>query len=162
MTVPAGAVTTREQQILDLLSRHLTNAEIAAQLFISVRTVESHVSSLLRKLGVADRRSLAVLASRRPPSAARRCRRVPTAFPAPLTPFIGRTGERAELAAALRTRRLVSAVGPGGVGKTRLALAVAAELARRPVRGRGVVRRSRARARRCEHRTDPRGRPRAR
>lgn len=48
---------------------------------------------------------------------------------APLTSFIGRVAERAALAAALSEHRLVTAVGPGGVGKTRLALAVAADIA---------------------------------
>ena len=44
--------------------RHLTNQQIAApSCTLSVRTVESHVSSLLRKLGLPDRRALAVLAA---------------------------------------------------------------------------------------------------
>lgn len=51
------------------------------------------------------------------------------ALPSPLTPFIGRSSERAALAAALRGNRLVTATGPGGVGKTRLCLAVAEDLA---------------------------------
>lgn len=51
------------------------------------------------------------------------------ALPSPLTPFIGRAAERAALAAALRANRLVTATGPGGVGKTRLCLAVAEDLA---------------------------------
>ncbi|MGI8880468.1 MAG: ATP-binding protein [Jatrophihabitans sp.] len=49
------------------------------------------------------------------------------ALPSQLTPFIGRSTERAALTAALREHRLVTAVGPGGVGKTRLALSVAAD-----------------------------------
>ncbi|WP_345523231.1 LuxR C-terminal-related transcriptional regulator [Nocardioides conyzicola] len=50
------------------------------------------------------------------------------ALPRPLTPFIGRSAERAALADALRANRLVTATGPGGVGKTRLCLAVAEDL----------------------------------
>ena len=48
--------------------------------------------------------------------------------PVPLTPFVGRAAERATLAEALQAHRLVTAVGPGGVGKTRLALSVAADM----------------------------------
>ncbi|MDT9693464.1 LuxR C-terminal-related transcriptional regulator [Streptomyces sp. P9(2023)] len=119
-------ISAREADVLALLGEHLSNAEIAARLFISVRTVESHVSSLLRKLEVPDRRAL----SRRAAGDARsRESRSAPALPAPLTAFIGRARERAELAAAVRTHRQVTAVGPGGVGKTRLALAVAAETA---------------------------------
>ncbi|WP_278249006.1 response regulator transcription factor [Streptosporangium minutum] len=43
--------------MLELVGAHFSNAEIAARLCISVRTVESHVSSLLRKLEVPDRRA---------------------------------------------------------------------------------------------------------
>src|SRR4029450_13795786 len=57
-----AGVSEREAEVLALVGDHLTNAEISARLFISVRTVESHVSSLLRKLGVSDRRALAELA----------------------------------------------------------------------------------------------------
>lgn len=118
-------ISTREAEVLALVGEHLSNAEIGARLFISVRTVESHVSSLLRKLDVPDRRALAQHA------AATRTASPQTApvLPKPLTSFIGRTRERAELAELLRTQRQVTAVGPGGVGKTRLALAVAAEVA---------------------------------
>ncbi|WP_407078084.1 BTAD domain-containing putative transcriptional regulator, partial [Streptomyces sp. NPDC126499] len=47
-------------------------------------------------------------------------------LPAPLTSFLGRTAELRELEGALETGRLVTLTGPGGVGKTRLALAAAA------------------------------------
>src|SRR5689334_2949358 len=49
-------------------------------------------------------------------------------IPAPVTALIGRRREREGVAAALDSSRLVTLMGPGGVGKTRLALAVALQL----------------------------------
>jgi predicted ATPase/DNA-binding winged helix-turn-helix (wHTH) protein len=49
-------------------------------------------------------------------------------LPSPLTRFIGREAERAGLVGAVRRHRLVTATGPGGVGKTRLAIAAGYEL----------------------------------
>ncbi|HEX6931925.1 MAG TPA: LuxR C-terminal-related transcriptional regulator, partial [Streptosporangiaceae bacterium] len=117
-------VSAREAEVLAAVGEHLTNAEIAARLFISVRTVESHVSSLLRKLGAAGRRELAGLAAG---VAGRSLTSAVTAarLPASLTPFVGRAAERASLNSLLAGHRLVTAVGSGGIGKTRLALEVA-------------------------------------
>jgi len=56
-------VSDREAEVLDLVGARLSNAEIAARLFISVRTVESHVSSLLHKLGAVNRRELGDVAA---------------------------------------------------------------------------------------------------
>src|SRR5262245_10897073 len=125
-TTTAG-ISAREAEILTLVGEHRSNAEIGAQLFISVRTVETHVSSLLRKLGVPDRRALADLATQL--ARAGRASRALAGLPSPLNPFIGRAQERAELRDAVGAHRQVTAIGPGGVGKTRLALAVAADLA---------------------------------
>lgn len=119
-------ISAREAEVLTLVGEHLSNAEIGARLFISVRTVESHVSSLLRKLEVPDRRALAQRASA--PARPDRSQPAPV-LPTPLTTFVGRGRERAELTEMIRKHRQVTAVGPGGVGKTRLALTVAAELA---------------------------------
>ncbi|MFF3645306.1 ATP-binding protein [Streptomyces sp. NPDC002564] len=128
MTTPV--ISSREAEVLALLGEHLSNAEIAARLFISVRTVESHVSSLLRKLELPDRRALSRRAGRAPADEGRAAPTLPApALPAPLTGFVGRVREREELARAVTDRRLVTAVGLGGVGKTRLALAVAADAA---------------------------------
>ena len=123
----------REAEILALIARHLTNAQIADALFISTRTVESHVSAMLRKLQLPDRRGLARHAEAMPGLLVKSGRRD---LPASVTPFIGRTSERAALIEALAEHRLVTATGPGGVGKTRLALSVAAEVA--PARREGV------------------------
>jgi hypothetical protein len=92
-----------------LLCKHLTNAQIAEALFISERTVESHVTALLRKFEVPDRRSLARLV------AAAGGAPVRGGLPVPVTAFLGRVAERAALLATLAGHRLVTAVGPGGV-----------------------------------------------
>src|SRR5687768_8684040 len=50
-----GLLSVREQEVLRLLAEGMTDREIATGLAISPRTVESHVSSVLRKLGVRNR-----------------------------------------------------------------------------------------------------------
>jgi two-component system response regulator DevR len=50
-----GMLSSRERDVLRLLAEGMTDREIAAALAISPRTVESHVSSVLRKLGVRNR-----------------------------------------------------------------------------------------------------------
>ena len=51
---PAG-LTARQAEVLELLTEGLTNTEIADQLFLSLRTVENHVSAILSKLHVTNR-----------------------------------------------------------------------------------------------------------
>ena len=51
---PAG-LTPRELEVLDLLCGGLRNAEIAQRLVVSEKTVDHHVSAILRKLGVHTR-----------------------------------------------------------------------------------------------------------
>ena len=60
----ASRVTRKEAEVLAGLGEQLSNAEIAARMYVSERTVETHVSSLLRKLGASNRRELGRLAGR--------------------------------------------------------------------------------------------------
>jgi NarL family two-component system response regulator LiaR len=52
---PGPYLTPREQEVLDLLVRGLSNPEIAEELVISVKTVKTHVSNILQKLHLSDR-----------------------------------------------------------------------------------------------------------
>ena len=52
----------REREVLELLARGHTNAQIAGQLFVSASTVKIHVAALMRKLGAENRTSLAARA----------------------------------------------------------------------------------------------------
>jgi predicted ATPase/DNA-binding CsgD family transcriptional regulator len=108
-------LSAREAEVLQAIGDRLSNAKIASTLHISIRTVESHVSSLLRKLEAADRHELAELALRMVGDG------TVAGLPAARTSFIGRDTEQASVLRALAGSQVVSLVGPGGVGKTRLA-----------------------------------------
>ncbi|WP_157233821.1 helix-turn-helix transcriptional regulator [Kibdelosporangium phytohabitans] len=58
-----AGVTVREYEVMQLLVRRLGNREIAEQLHLSTRTVERHISSLLTKTGLPNRKALGELAA---------------------------------------------------------------------------------------------------
>jgi DNA-binding NarL/FixJ family response regulator len=58
----AGTLTSREQEVLKLLARGLTQAAIAEKLFISPKTVGGHIQRVLEKLGVHSRAQAVALA----------------------------------------------------------------------------------------------------
>lgn len=129
----AARVTDREAEVLHALGARLTNVEIAERLYISVRTVESHVSALLRKLGEPDRRALALRARSLSEAAS-------TPFPRSLgdaiqaTPLVGRVNELdrlerlGDLTHTAGVRRLALLSGDAGIGKSRLAAEAASRL----------------------------------
>lgn len=65
------SLTDREQEVLQLIAGGRSNRDIAEQLFISEKTVKTHVSNILSKLHLDDRTQAAIYALRRGPSADR-------------------------------------------------------------------------------------------
>ncbi|WP_436701806.1 response regulator [Nocardioides sp. BYT-33-1] len=59
---PTEPLTRREEEVLSLVAVGRTNAEIAAELFISLTTVKTHVASLLTKIGARNRVEIAMWA----------------------------------------------------------------------------------------------------
>ncbi len=104
-------LTPRESEVLTAIGQRLTNAEIAGTFYVSVRTVESHIASLRRKLGAASRAQLveAALARRR------------DVVDAPAGALRGRDAELAALEALVARSDVVALTGPPGAGKSRLA-----------------------------------------
>jgi DNA-binding NarL/FixJ family response regulator len=50
-----GGLTSREVEVLELVAKGLTNFEVAQRLFISPRTIDTHLTSIYHKLGVSSR-----------------------------------------------------------------------------------------------------------
>jgi DNA-binding NarL/FixJ family response regulator len=58
-------LTPRESDILECVTRGMTNPEIGRQLHLAPSTVKAHIASIFRKMGVSNRTQAAVLSSRR-------------------------------------------------------------------------------------------------
>lgn len=147
---PVELLTRREREILALLAQGHSAPEIATQLTVALSSVKSHIQHLYGKLGVNGKRQAVVRAvelglldapvvGARPPAGLTPLLTGPPAgrprapasqhnLPLQLTQFIGHAQPLTEVKRLLRSTRLLTLTGPGGIGKTRLALRVAAEL----------------------------------
>ncbi len=136
---PPESFTKRELEILRLIALGLSNREIADELVVAHETVRWYTKQIYSKLGVHGRvpalvraRELGLLGNipnastgdASLPSTARPKHNLPT----PATHFVGRRREMADVKRLLHTSRLLTLTGPGGTGKTRLALQVASEM----------------------------------
>ncbi|MFZ0545875.1 MAG: LuxR C-terminal-related transcriptional regulator [Candidatus Promineifilaceae bacterium] len=137
-------LTDREADVLALLVEGKTNQEIAEELVLSMNTVKWYNRQIYGKLGVKNREGVAERAralwlvgineSAGPQGQIYN-------LPNPATPLLGRERELEELESLLldgRTR-IVSIIGPGGMGKTRLAIELAQRLNGRFVDGAAFV-----------------------
>jgi predicted ATPase/DNA-binding CsgD family transcriptional regulator len=126
------ALNEREKAILQRLSAGFSDQQIADELFLSLHTIKWYNRQLYSKLGVSSR-TQAIACAKEPrlleggeiemPLPMSRYR-----LPAQTTLFIGRGREMAEVKPLLHTSRLLTLTGTGGIGKTQLALRVAAEV----------------------------------
>jgi DNA-binding CsgD family transcriptional regulator/tetratricopeptide (TPR) repeat protein len=135
MLLDERGVTRREAEVLAGLGEHLTNGEIAARLYVSERTVATHVESLQRKLLAGHRDTLIELAHE---LGALRVWVAP-ALPAPLellanpATYVGRVDERNRLyelwqRAAEGQQLMVVVRGEPGMGKSRIVAELAASV----------------------------------
>jgi predicted ATPase/DNA-binding CsgD family transcriptional regulator len=120
-------LSRREQEVAALVAAGLTNRQISDRLFIAERTAEYHVEQIRNKLGFRSRVQIAGWFHEQQA----RGSDAPGNLPLQLTSFVGREREIAQVQSLLAENRLVTIAGPPGIGKTRLALQVAAQVAGR-------------------------------
>ncbi len=124
-------ITERELEILRLIAEGASDREIAQKVYLSINTVKWHNRQIYAKLGVGSRtEALAMsaeqgLLDKSGAAPEKTTFRVPNNLPAQISSFVGREKEIEEIKKLLETQRLLTLTGPGGVGKTRLALQVA-------------------------------------
>jgi len=133
--VKRESFTLREIEVLGLIAGGLTNQEISQKLHVSAETVKWYAKQIFPKLGVSNRTQAALKADEigllnfgKPSLGKEKKKRQLTNLPAQLTSYIGRKNNITEIKNILQEKRLVTLTGPGGIGKTRLALQVARDL----------------------------------
>ena len=125
-------LSEREIDILRLAADGRANAEIAARLALSLNTVKWYNKRIYEKLAVENRtqaiRRAQALGLLETPAARPNPPPPRHNLPSPLTALVGRRAEIDAVKQLLRQHRLLTLTGPGGIGKTRLALRAAEEM----------------------------------
>ncbi len=129
-----AAFNERELEILRLMTEELNSREMADRLVIGVETVRWYIKQIYSKLDVHSRAEALARAHRlgllvSAPHSTTEAAASRHNLPAQLTPFIGREREMNEVRRLLGETRLLTLTGPGGTGKTRLALRVVDQVA---------------------------------
>ena len=124
---PLVGLADRELATLALIADGLSNEAIAGRLHVSVRTVEAVCATIFRKLDLAEQPET----NRRVRAAVlyvNHARDIPDELTIPhrWTSFVGRGNELDDLGHLLEHHRWLTIIGPGGSGKTSLAIALAA------------------------------------
>jgi DNA-binding NarL/FixJ family response regulator len=86
------ALTRREREVATLVSRGLTNRQIAQELYLSERTIENHSSKILRKLELASRTEISAWATEQRLITPNPDEEVPRSSSAPGSPFASAKG----------------------------------------------------------------------
>lgn len=121
-------LSKREQEILKYLAEGLSNREIAGRLHLAYQTVKSYNSDIYSKLGVTNRDEAIVRATNLGLLAAPSDASQPLSkhnLPESVTEFVGRKKEINELSQLIDSKRLITILAPGGMGKTRLSMEIA-------------------------------------
>jgi predicted ATPase/DNA-binding CsgD family transcriptional regulator len=127
-------LSDREQEILRLIEVGLSNKQIAGELYLSYETVKWYNKQIYSKLGVNNRIQAVTKARQHglleEETAWFISSKGETAhnLPEQITSFVGREREVIEVKERLSDVRLLTLTGPGGTGKTRLALQVVSEM----------------------------------
>jgi len=131
------SLSRRELEILRFIARGASDREIAQAFFLSLNTIKWHNRQIYSKLGVANRKQAVELAMQEGLldevlQSLDRSRNITgkNKIPAQVTTFIGRENEVDRVIQLLSSSRLLTLIGPGGVGKTRLALQAAEKIAK--------------------------------
>jgi non-specific serine/threonine protein kinase len=118
----------RQAEVAALVVAGKSNREIAGMLFVTERTVETHVTAIYTKLDVHSRTELALRMRRTAGGSEDERAAGPRAnLPPARKRLVGREPDCALIKSALEANAIVTITGAGGVGKTRIALAVGNE-----------------------------------